>query len=168
MNVCFRSAEEYFFNPPPPTPEMRKAQILSPNHTRISFGGELSLECVITEEPPVVIWWWLNGTKLEIPHHRGGLFIVTEVSPLSSISTLRVHDFSHDDAGMYECRAEKPGFVNDNPAKSSVHVTVIDPTKAPLFSEDLDVEYSNANAIVDSKLLMLTSLVSFVIHFLMK
>ena len=76
-----------------------------------------------------------------------------------------MHDFSHDDAGMYECRAEKPGFVNDNPAKSSVHVTVIDPTKAPLFSEDLDVEYSNANA--NSKLL-LTSLVSFVIHFLMK
>ena len=83
-----RSAEEYFFNPPPPTPEMRKAQILSPNHTRISFGGMLSLECLITEEPPVVIWWWLNGTKLDLFHHRGGLNIETLESNLSSMSTL--------------------------------------------------------------------------------
>ena len=161
-----RSAEEYFFNPPPPTPEMRKAQILSPNHTRISFGGMLSLECLITEEPPVVIWWWLNGTKLDLFHHRGGLNIETLESNLSSMSTLRVADFKHDDAGLYECRAEKPGFVNDYPAKSSVHVTVIDPTKAPLFSEDLDVQYSNANA-VESKFL-LTSLYLICIHCLMK
>ena len=127
---------------------MRKAQILSPNHTRISFGGMLSLECLITEEPPVDIWWWLNGTKLDLTHHGGGLNIETTLQKLSSMSTLRVADFTHDDAGLYECRAEKPGHVNDNPAKSAVHVTVIDPTKAPLFSDDLGVDgYSNANAV---------------------
>ena len=134
---------------------MSKAQILSPNHTRISFGGMLSLECVITEEPPIEIWWWLNGTKLDIIHHRGGLFIETSSQKLSSVSTLRVADFTHDDAGLYECRAEKPGHVNDNPAKSAVHVTVIDPTKAPLFSDELEMS-SNANMITTVNLVTST------------
>ena len=148
FRIFNRSTNDYYFNAPPPTPEMPKAQILSPNHTRITFGGMLSLECVITEQPPVEIWWWQNGTKLDLVHHRGGIFIETTSQKISSMSTLRVADFTHEDAGLYECRAEKPGHVNDNPAKSSVHVTVIDPTKAPLFSDESEYSgFSSANVL---------------------
>lgn len=122
-------ADKFLKEPP-------KAQILSPSVTRVTIGGTLNLECVVREEPPTSIWWWLNGTKLDLGHHRGGIYIETLRQKTSSTSKLIVADFNMADAGVYECRASRPGYVNVNPAKSAVQVTVIDPTKAPLYSSD--------------------------------
>lgn len=129
--------------------ETSKAHILSPSLTRVTIGGTLNLECVVREEPPNTIWWWLNGTKLDLEHHRGGVHIETLRLKQSSTSKLSVVDFTHADAGLYECRAEKNVAENiNNPSQtsvsSSVSVTVIDPTKAPPpFSEELS-EFSQA------------------------
>jgi len=119
-------------------------KILAPAITRVSFGGTLNLECVINEDSPIIIWWWLNGTKLDLEHHRGGIYIESLKQPKSHISKLSLADFTHSDAGLYECRAEKEGFGTP-PSRSSVQVTVVDPTQAPLFSDDChDCEFSSA------------------------
>ena len=36
-------------------------------------GLDLSLDCVVREDPPNNVWWWVNGTKLDLAHHRGWL-----------------------------------------------------------------------------------------------
>ncbi len=105
-------------------------------------GGTLDLECVT--KPPAKIWWWLNGTKLDFFTHRGGVFIETYNQKRSSSSKLRIADFSMDDGGIYECRADfgsksnlnkrPPSIETVDPTKDSVLVSVIEPTKAPLFS----------------------------------
>ena len=36
-------------------------------------GFHSSLDCVVREDPPNNVWWWVNGTKLDLAHHRGWL-----------------------------------------------------------------------------------------------
>ena len=50
----------------------------------------------------------------------------------STTSKLIVVDFTHAHSGTYECRSEKLGLPQLTQS-SSVSVTVIDPTKAPMF-----------------------------------
>ena len=123
------------------------ARILSPPITRVSFGGTLNLECVVNEEFPLNIWWWINGTKLNLDLHRGGVYIERLKQRKSQSSKLSLAGFTHTDAGLYECRASKEGFGTP-PSKSSVQVTVVDPTKAPFsdYDEECD-DYSNAKTI---------------------
>ena len=123
-------------------------------------GSTLNLECVVRDEPPITIWWWLNGTKLDLHMHRGGVFIETYHQKTSSTSKLSVFDFTHADAGLYECRAEKPGYVDNYSVSTSVSVIVIDPSNAPLFS-DPNLEYMESAA-TSVKLCMMLLVISCV------
>lgn len=109
------------------------AQILSPALTRVSLGGTLNLECIIGK-PPGSIWWWLNGTKLDLNEHRGGVYIETMKHKNSSSSKLRIADFKHDDGGHYECRSS--GIDHKQVIKAAVHVIVIEETKVSFFYDD--------------------------------
>ena len=116
-------------------PRRPKPQILSPEVTRVTLGGTLNLECVVSEDPRNSdISWWLNGTKFAdfAVLHRGGVHISTRHHQNTSATCkLIVVEFKHADAGLYECRVEKPGHFNANVARANVHVTVIDPSKTP-------------------------------------
>ena len=48
-------------------------QILANPITHVPKNGRLSLDCVVREDPPNSVWWWVNGTKLDLEHHRGWL-----------------------------------------------------------------------------------------------
>jgi len=110
-------------------------QILSNPITHVPKNGRLSLDCVVREDPPNNVWWWVNGTKLDLAHHRGGVYIEKIKQEKSCTSKLIVDNFSHVDEGTYECRSEKLDLPQLTQT-SSVSVTVIDPTEAPMFSEN--------------------------------
>lgn len=149
-----QNQEEIQIANPFPNPSV---QILSPPITRVTLNGTLSLECVVREDPPNMVWWWVNGTKLDLTHHRGGVHIENTQLTKSVTSKLHVVDFTHEDSGTYECRSEKLGLAQLTQS-SSVSVTVIDPTKAPMFSD----EY-NENGDSGSSPLQSMSLQSFFI-----
>ena len=47
--------------------------VLRRNTGKKPNGLDLSLDCVVREDPPNNVWWWVNGTKLDLAHHRGWL-----------------------------------------------------------------------------------------------
>lgn len=133
----------------------------------MTIGGTLNLECVVREEQPNEIWWWLNGTKLDLEYHRGGVLIETIRQKKSSTSKLSVVDFNHADAGLYECRAEKIGHFQAQPIRSSVSVMVVDPTKPPPpFSDDYDDDQAHQAGAENLSCLSITLLLSTMIIFI--
>lgn len=120
------------------------AQIMSPPVTHVTLNSVLDLTCFVRGDANTISWW-INGTKVDMTYilSRGGIFIDTTrptKGQTQTTSKLIVAEFTHLDVGRYECRGEKPGFVEQYPAKDSVSVIVIDPsTNSPLLYQASEI-----------------------------
>lgn len=116
-------------------------QILSPGTTKVTNGGILNLVCVVREhvKPPAKIWWWINGTRLDLSKHRGGILLETVKMKKSSTSSLTIKDVGFQDAAVYQCRAIGLELDKQNENKrdrDEVLVVVEEVVKHNLFFED--------------------------------
>ena len=127
-----------------PTTLITTAKIMSPSVTHVTLKNVLDLTCYVRGDA-TTISWWINGTKVDMKYilSRGGIFLDTtrpSKGQSQTESKLTVAEITHLDAGRYECRGEKPGFVDLYPATDSVSVTVIDPsTNSPLLYQASEI-----------------------------
>ena len=65
-------------------------EILSPDLVKMTEGGTVTLECVVTEHesPPPAFIWHILGAPLDFSLHRGGIFLQNDKKERSSSSKL--------------------------------------------------------------------------------
>jgi len=84
---------------------MAKTDILAPDMVKMTEGGTVTLECVVTEHdrPPENIIWHILGEPLDFLLHRGGIYIQKNYKTRSSSSKLTITRLQVSDTGEYTC-----------------------------------------------------------------
>jgi len=74
---------------------MPKTEILAPDIVKMTEGGTVTLECVVTQHdrPPENIIWHILGEPLDFLLHRGGIYIQKNYKTRSSFSKLTITRF---------------------------------------------------------------------------
>ena len=75
-----------------------------------------------------------------------------------SLCLVKIDNFSNFDEGIYECRSEKLDLPQLTQT-SSVSVTVIDPTEAPMFSENGNGDSGSQRVTLQSFFIIVLTLV---------
>ncbi|GFO47813.1 roundabout-like protein 2, partial [Plakobranchus ocellatus] len=90
--------------------------LISPKDITVAVGRTAALQCVVTGNPKPTVFWHIGDNKqLLFPDQRNGPF------EMSQDGTLRIHDVSYDEQGIFTCEALNiRGKVN-----SSASVTVV-------------------------------------------
>jgi len=91
-----------------------RTEILAPDLVKMTEGGTVTLECVVTEHllPPDKFIWHILGSPLDFLLHRGGIFLQNEKKTRSSSSKLTITKLQVADTGEYTCAPQGPGLQN--------------------------------------------------------